>query len=71
MNSFDKIQDDIKIVTELGAEIARLQERLLFKIDMNDKRNFDLNMADKIRERITLLQFKYFPAMQRLGLMPE
>lgn len=69
MGVLQDLQQDFSTLLKTAEEISSLQAQHLFKIDMNDRRNFDPEQAEKIQERVNLLQRGiYFPLKEKLGL---
>ncbi len=49
-------------------KITEYQERLRWITDMNDKRNYNPELAEKIRIKVSELQDKYFAIKDSLGI---
>ena len=67
MKQFDQIKAEMKLLIKLSRELGMLNESLLRFNNSRDKKLYDMNMVEKIQERInekneiyTELYFKYF-----------
>lgn len=62
------LKAQIKRLLWLGEEIAKWQQIQLHKNDMNDRRNYDAEMVNKIAAKVNKLQEEYFKLKEILGV---
>jgi hypothetical protein len=62
-NLLNNLKSDILQLIELQGEISKYEEKLLYLIDVRDKRNFNLEKAEKIKIKISELK-KIFDSLK-------
>ncbi len=68
MDSFRELKDNVIEVLKLGEELARLQEQLRFVSDIQDKRNYNEELIDRILIRTKEISKRYYYLKDKLDL---
>lgn len=68
MDAFTQLRDDVKKLIETASKMAQLEERYLHKLNSADKRNYDPEMAERIREGIQRKEVIYYRLKEKLGI---
>lgn len=58
--SLNSLKNDFLEMLELQGEISKYHQMILQHIDMNDKRNYDLEKVDKIKNKIRQLEERFY-----------
>jgi len=62
------LKTDFEYMLELTSLIAKYEEKMLHHIDMCDKRNYNIELADKIKIKISAKQDVLFDLKLKWGL---
>lgn len=68
MDSFKELKENVIEVLKLGEELARLQEQLHFVSDIQDKRNYNEELIDRILIRTKEISKRYYYLKDKLDL---
>jgi hypothetical protein len=68
MDAFTQLREDVKVLIEVSSKMAQLEERYLHKLNSSDKRNYDPEMAERIRKSIQRKEVIYYRLKEKLGI---
>lgn len=63
--SLRELKTDMLFLIDLSAKIAKYNQMLLHHNDSNDKRNFDIEKCDKIKQKVLELNEKFYEVKEK------
>lgn len=67
-NLLFKLKNDFKYMLELQREISELNTKLLYKNDLNDKRNYSADISARISDKSRILNNRLFELKVKWGI---